>query len=390
MQEIGLLWKNGFQMKKYLCFLFVSCLTSAQINGQGKTDILGEKIHDYDKLEEISSLRSQFIIQNNGNQDIFLLRADASKKLKIRSYKKRITPGDTTALEIYFTPTSAGKFNEEIQLITSDRPEPIRLRIKGDIQKITGEGGTACYAFGKPITRRSTIPEIIIPKERPPKKTDTNAICIATILPLKDSAYTYFPKQKAPPYPGELNPELYKYNNVIFLVDVSGSMIDSNKLRWLKLSMKKLIKNSRLQDRITLVTYRDSVKCVAENFNASDSTRLYQFIQELKPKGITRGNKAIHFATDLAVKHYLEQGNNQIILATDGEFPFSERDYKTWNEKIGNRQIVLSVLAFGNEKKALENLKEISRKGKGSFVQVKTREMAQNAVLEEIKSRSRK
>ena len=164
-------------------------------------------------------------------------------------------------------------------------------------------------------------------------------------------------------------------------------MIDSNKLQWLKLSVNNLIKNVRDIEKISIVTYRDSVRCLAENKNNADTAELYQLIRELKAKGITRGNKAIHFALDLAIRNYLPNGNNQIILATDGKFPFTEKDYEIWKLKTSDKKIVLSVLAFGNDKKAIVNLKEISKKGKGNFIQIETLDLAKSAIFEEVKQK---
>ena len=91
---------------------------------------------------------------------------------------------------------------------------------------------------------------------------------------------------------------------------------------------------------------------------------------------------------DLAQKNYIAGGNNEIIIATDGEFKFEKEDHKTWKARQGEKPTVLTTMAFGTEKEALKNLKELAKKGNGSFIQIASREEARNKLLNEIKTRS--
>ena len=102
----------------------------------------------------------------------------------------------------------------------------------------------------------------------------------------------------------------------------------------------------------------------------------------------SKGNKAILFSLDVALKNYISNGNNQIILATDGKFRFYPDDQKLYLSKQGNKYVKLSTMAFGNDKDALKNLKEISEIGKGNFIHIKNRSKAKEQLLEEIKQNS--
>ena len=182
----------------------------------------------------------------------------------------------------------------------------------------------------------------------------------------------------------------YKPNNILFLVDVSSSMKDSLKLPLMKVALHTLIDAVREVDVITLVTYADSVKIIKEGVKGSDKKELHKLVDELKAKGLTKGNKAILFSQQLAQKHFIPEGNNQIIMATDGKFRFYSEDYSLWNQKQLDKKIVLSTVAFGIDKEAMKNLKEIAEKGEGSYIHIKKRHGSEDKLLEEIKSRSKK
>ena len=77
-------------------------------------------------------------------------------------------------------------------------------------------------------------------------------------------------------------------------------------------------------------------------------------------------------------------------MATDGKFRFYSDDQKTWTEKQMDKKIVLSTVAFGNDRDAMKNLKEIADKGEGSFIHIKKRHGSENKLLEEVKTRSKR
>jgi len=91
---------------------------------------------------------------------------------------------------------------------------------------------------------------------------------------------------------------------------------------------------------------------------------------------------------DVALKNYISNGNNQIILATDGKFRFYPDDQKLYLSKQGDKQVKLSTMAFGNDKDAMKNLKDIAEIGKGNFIHIKSRSKAKEQLLEEIKQNS--
>jgi Ca-activated chloride channel family protein len=181
-----------------------------------------------------------------------------------------------------------------------------------------------------------------------------------------------------------------KPNSIVFLLDVSASMRDSLKLPVLKKALLKLVENIRVEDKITLVTYNDSLRVIAREVTSSNKNDLLGKINALKARGSTQGAKAILFALDLAVEQYIEGGNNQVYLITDGEFPFYNSNFETWNKKVKSKQIYLSVVGLGRDKKAMKSLKRISEQGKGAFLELKNANSSNEALVKLLSEQSTK
>ena len=185
-----------------------------------------------------------------------------------------------------------------------------------------------------------------------------------------------------------LDEALYKPNNIIFLVDVSSSMKDTSKLKVMQHALHYLISALRPIDKITFITYADTVKIMQEALTGNDKQILDKTVDKLKAKGLTKANKAILFSLDVTLKHYIENGNNQIILATDGKFRFYPKDQALFISKQVGKTVKLSTMAFGQEKEALKNLEEIAKIGKGNFIHIISKQTANEQLLEEIKQNS--
>ena len=158
----------------------------------------------------------------------------------------------------------------------------------------------------------------------------------------------------------------------------------------MKKSLHILIEALRDVDRITFVTYADSVKIIKENLSGADKQTLHQLVSNLNARGLTKGNKAILFSQGIAQKHFIAEGNNQLFLATDGKFRFYPDDQKKWLATQSSKKITLSTVAFGNDKEAMRNLKDIAEIGEGSFIHIKNKNSDEEKLLNEIKKRSKR
>jgi Ca-activated chloride channel homolog len=191
---------------------------------------------------------------------------------------------------------------------------------------------------------------------------------------------------------GELDVNLYRPNNLIFLIDVSGSMKDSDKLPLLKKALGTLLEPVRAIDNISIITYSDEARIVVPTTTGAEKRRVASIVDTLKAGGLTAGSKGLNEAYLLANQSYIPQGNNQIILATDGAFRVSQKDRRMIeaSAKDLDRPIVLSVVAFGNKENALDMLAGLSKLGGGSAMEVRKASQAENVLLDEIKKRSLK
>lgn len=381
-----------------LILIFIFCSLN-QLFSQNSLIGIDEQNKDIGTQEQIYKVKADYIIQNNQAKNLYLLRADAQKGIIIKAAKKTIKPGDTTLIVVEFIPTNTGKFNESINLITSADGVPFKMSLSGNIKSIKTDDKTACFYFKKPIktgvknTEPILVTEPVKPRDTSNKIPDNSENILAQESVVKtapkDPINKIVPKESTKPKDETLLDEnLYKPNNIIFLVDVSSSMKDTNKLKVMQYALHHLIEALRPTDKITFITYADSVKIIRDGLNGDNKKELNEVVDKLKAKGLTKGNKAILFSLDVALKNYISNGNNQIILATDGKFRFYPDDQKSYTLKQGDKIIKLSTMAFGNDKDAIKNLKEIAEIGKGNFIHIKNRAKAKEQLLEEIKQNS--
>lgn len=342
-------------------------------------------------IAETFEIKGDIIVKNTIAKKVFLMRADADKGVKVYTSKKTLLPNDTCLIIISFLPESDGKFKKKINLISSDNNLPYEITISGNLLKLKTDDKTSCFYFGnRKNSSVKTNTTALVVKDNNEKKDNSNKIPDNSSQPKTDTIWEKPAVVIKETNSNELSVLEYKPNNILFLMDVSSSMKDSLKLPLMKLALHTLIDAVREIDVITLVTYADSVKIIKEGVKGSDKKELHKLVDALKAKGLTKGNKAILFSQQVAQKHFISEGNNQIIMATDGKFRFYNEDYKTWIQKQLNKKIVLSTVAFGNDRDAMKNLKEIAEKGEGSFIHIKKRNGSEDKLLEEIKNRSKR
>ena len=189
-----------------------------------------------------------------------------------------------------------------------------------------------------------------------------------------------------------LDERVYKPNNIVFLIDISSSMKEPEKLPLLKKSMVKLMEPIRAIDKITIVTYGTDVRIAVPTVSGNEKKRVLELIDTLKASGVTAGSKGIQTAYTIANEQFISGGNNQVILATDGAFRVSVKDRKMIEQSSKNpdQTTFLSVIGFSCKPDALVMLGELTKQGAGSLIQVNNSNQAENALLDEIKNRSKR
>ncbi len=173
--------------------------------------------------------------------------------------------------------------------------------------------------------------------------------------------------------------------NIVFLIDASGSMEAINKLPVLKSAFKLLTEHLRPTDKVSIVTYGDVVTELLPSTNGAEKQKIIEAIEGLRPNGNTPGASAIQMAYAKARENFIPNGNNRIILATDGDFNVGATDAKGLVElaKRESREgIYLSCLGVGMNKD--ENLEALAKAGQGHFGYLDNERDAEKVLVEEF------
>ncbi|GAB3338062.1 hypothetical protein GCM10027299_49810 [Larkinella ripae] len=174
-------------------------------------------------------------------------------------------------------------------------------------------------------------------------------------------------------------------NNLVLLLDVSASMESPFKLPLLKKAIKSLLPLLRPEDQVSIVVYSGKANVVLPPTSGAKTADIIQAIDQLRSTGETDGNEGIRTAYKVADTHFIPAGNNRIILATDGEFPISEKTFESVGQ-FARKSINLSVLTFGRTVINSANLRKLSTAGQGSYEHV-TEEKAQIQLILEAQAR---
>ncbi len=145
-------------------------------------------------------------------------------------------------------------------------------------------------------------------------------------------------------------PDVSAGNNLVFLIDVSGSMSSNDKLPLLKQSFSQLVASLTPRDTVSIVTYSGREQVVLDGCSGSDGERIMNAINSLKASGSTNGEAGLSKAYRVAESHYIEGGNNRIIMASDGDLNVgisSPEQLKSYISQKRDAGIYLSVLGFG-------------------------------------------
>jgi Ca-activated chloride channel family protein len=177
--------------------------------------------------------------------------------------------------------------------------------------------------------------------------------------------------------------------NLVFLIDVSGSMDEPDKLPLLKSAFQLLVGKLKPDDTVSIVTYAGNAGTVLPPTDVKDKAKILAAIDNLEPGGSTAGAAGIEAAYDLARSAFVENGVNRVILATDGDFnvgPASDDDLKRTIEEERKSGIFLSVLGFGRGNLNDALMQTLAQNGNGTAAYIDTLAEAQKALVQEAGS----
>jgi Mg-chelatase subunit ChlD len=194
-----------------------------------------------------------------------------------------------------------------------------------------------------------------------------------------------------PTYTDTLSIKEYKGNNILFLLDVSSSMLDINRIDILKAAMQSLIPRLRSIDRLTILTYATDVRLLYPPGPVLNKPSIIETINSIVPKGSTAGQEGIARAYRLLDSTYVTGLNTEIYLVTDGIFDLSKTERTLVNKYAFSspKPIRLNFVAIKASTDDAEKLEKIATSSKGSFILLRTKEDADKKLLEHVKQKSK-
>lgn len=176
-------------------------------------------------------------------------------------------------------------------------------------------------------------------------------------------------------------------SNLVFLLDVSGSMSHADKLPLLQESFGLLAENLTEKDRISIVTYAGDDEVVLRGAAGNETRKIKKAINQLEAGGGTNGSKGIETAYEIAEENFIKGGNNRIILATDGDLNIGLTTEEELEELIAEKKesgIDLSVLGFGAGNLKDNKMEVLADKGNGNYAYIDSLREARKVLVEEM------
>ncbi len=185
----------------------------------------------------------------------------------------------------------------------------------------------------------------------------------------------------------EIDKDELPASNLVFLIDVSGSMNSQNKLGLLKSAFKMLVEQLRPEDRVSIVVYAGAAGLVLEPTSGRNKQKILESIERLSAGGSTAGGAGLKLAYKTATENFVEDGNNRIILATDGDFNVgasSNAEMERMIEKEREKGIYMTVLGFGMGNYKDDKMEIIADKGNGNYAYIDNIQEARKVFVTEF------
>ena len=190
----------------------------------------------------------------------------------------------------------------------------------------------------------------------------------------------------------EIDKENLPPSNLVFLIDVSGSMYGGNRLPLIKKAFAMLVQELRPKDKVSIVTYADGSNVVLDGVSLEDKDgkqKIIDAMENLQAGGGTCGSGGIDLAYKTANKHFIKGGNNRVILATDGDFNLGQTSLDGLEKQITKAKesgVFLSVLGFGMGNYKDDKVQTLANKGNGNYAYINDLFEAKKAFVKDFGS----
>ncbi len=185
----------------------------------------------------------------------------------------------------------------------------------------------------------------------------------------------------------KLNLDSLPPSNLVFLIDVSGSMDMPNRLPLLKSAFRLLVNNLRAKDSVSIVVYGGVTGTMLNCTSGFEKEKILKVLDELEPGGSTPGESGIKMAYAIARRHFIKDGNNRVILATDGDFNVGLKTEDELDELISKEKesgIYLTCLGVGMGNYKDSKIQTLANKGNGNFAYLDNFKEAEKVLLKEF------
>ncbi len=176
-------------------------------------------------------------------------------------------------------------------------------------------------------------------------------------------------------------------NNLVFLIDVSGSMMSDDKLPLVQQAFSMLAKNLNPEDRVSIVTYASGDKVALDGAYGYETKKIIGVIEDLFASGSTAGSRGIQTAYEIASKYFIKDGNNRVILATDGDFNVgitSTSELETFISQKRQSGIYFSVFGVGRGNIQSSIMETLALNGNGTYSYIDSVDEAKRALVDQI------
>ncbi|RUM08706.1 vWA domain-containing protein [Rhizobium chutanense] len=299
-------------------------------------------------------------------------------------------------------PTAEGRVQIQVEAdrerFANAAANPIKSVATDPVSTFSADVDSASYSFVRRSLTGGALPDPLsvrveeminyFPYDWPgPDKADQPFKATVTVMPTPWNHDTELMHVAIKGY--DIAPATAPHANLVFLIDVSGSMDEPDKLPLLKSAFRLLVNRLKPDDTVSIVTYAGNAGTVLEPTRVAEKSKILSAIDKLEPGGSTGGAEGIEAAYDLAKQAFVKDGVNRVMLATDGDFnvgPSSDEDLKRIIEEKRKDGIFLTVLGFGRGNLNDSLMQTLAQNGNGSAAYIDTLAEAQKTLVEEAGS----
>ncbi len=185
--------------------------------------------------------------------------------------------------------------------------------------------------------------------------------------------------------PDDFTSQNFKPVNIVFVLDVSSSMKQVDKIELMKFSMMQLTDMIRAEDKMGIVTYASDTRILLHPTSGANKEKIKEEVTNLRAFGYTSGGEGIKLGFKQAYKAKIDNGVNHVIIITDGAFNRNSDDYKRYIKKYKKKGITLSVVGIKNKSNDEDEMREAAELGGGHYVPIFKLADAQNNLKQEIR-----